>query len=80
VDRPDEVAAGRQIEAIVQASILRIEPSFREILILRDVEELSYEEIAEISGLNLGTVKSRLFRARSQLKELVEAALGEKIR
>jgi len=64
----------------VQASILRIEPSFREILILRDVEELSYEEIAEISGLNLGTVKSRLFRARSQLKELVEAALGEKIR
>ncbi len=80
VDRPDEVAAGRQIERIVQASILRIEPSFREILILRDVEELSYEEIAEITSLNLGTVKSRLFRARSQLKDLVEAAMGEKVR
>ena len=80
VDRPDEVAAGRQIERIVQASILRIEPSFREILILRDVEELSYEEIAEITNLNLGTVKSRLFRARNQLKDLVEAAMGEKVR
>lgn len=80
VDRPDEIAAGRQIEIIVQASILRIEPSFREILILRDVEELSYEEIVEITALNLGTVKSRLFRARGQLRELVEAALGEKIR
>jgi RNA polymerase sigma-70 factor (ECF subfamily) len=80
VDRPDEIVAGRQIETIVQASILRIEPSFREILILRDVEELSYEEIVDITGLNLGTVKSRLFRARGQLRELVEAALGEKIR
>ena len=80
VDRPDEIVAGRQIETIVQASILRIEPSFREILILRDVEELSYEEIVEITKLNLGTVKSRLFRARGQLRELVEAALGEKIR
>ena len=47
---------------------------------LRDVEELSYEEIGAITGLPEGTVKSRIHRARAQLKEMVERALGEKIR
>src|SRR5690242_2367691 len=44
VERPDEMLAGRQVELIVQQAILQIEPSFRECLVLRDVEELSYEE------------------------------------
>ena len=79
IERPDEAMAGRQIEKIVQDAILRIEPNFRECLILRDVEELSYEEIEQITGLALGTVKSRIFRARAQLKEIVERELGEKI-
>jgi RNA polymerase sigma-70 factor, ECF subfamily len=79
VARPDEMMAGRQVEAIVQQAILQLEPSFRECLVLRDVEELSYEEIEQITGLNLGTVKSRIHRARGQLKDLVEAALGEKV-
>jgi RNA polymerase sigma-70 factor, ECF subfamily len=79
VERPDEMMSGRQVERIVQESILKIEPSFRECLVLRDVEELSYEEIGEITGLPAGTVKSRIHRARAQLKELVERALGEKI-
>jgi len=42
---------------------------FREIIILSDIEDFSYEEIAEITGLPLGTVRSRLFRARNELKE-----------
>jgi RNA polymerase sigma-70 factor (ECF subfamily) len=79
IERPDEAMAGRQIEKIVQDAILRIEPAFRECLILRDVEELSYEEIEQITGLAAGTVKSRIFRARAQLKEIVERELGEKI-
>jgi RNA polymerase sigma-70 factor (ECF subfamily) len=79
VERPDEMMAGKQVEAIVQNAIQQIEPSFRECLVLRDVEELSYEEIGEITGLAPGTVKSRIHRARAQLKELVERALGEKI-
>jgi RNA polymerase sigma-70 factor (ECF subfamily) len=57
-----------------------VEDSFRQCLVLRDVEELSYEEIGEITGLPPGTVKSRIFRARAQLKELVERELGEKIK
>ena len=79
IDRPDEMMAGKQVEHIVQQAILQLEPTFRECLVLRDVEELSYEEIGAITGLPEGTVKSRIHRARAQLKELVERALGEKI-
>ncbi len=79
IERPDEMVAGRQVERIVQRAILELEPSFRECLVLRDVEDLSYEEIGAITGLPEGTVKSRIHRARAQLKELVERALGEKI-
>jgi RNA polymerase sigma-70 factor (ECF subfamily) len=79
VERPDEAMAGRQVEAIVRASIAEVDENFRECLILCDVEELPYEEIAEITDLPVGTVKSRIFRARAQLRELVEKKLGEKI-
>jgi len=79
VERPDEMMVGKQVERIVQQAILKLDPSFRECLVLRDVEELSYEEIGAITGLPEGTVKSRIHRARAQLKELVEEALGEKI-
>jgi RNA polymerase sigma-70 factor, ECF subfamily len=78
--RPDEQMAGKQVERIVQVAIQELEPSFRECLVLRDVEELSYEEIEEITGLAAGTVKSRIHRARAQLREKVERELGEKIR
>jgi RNA polymerase sigma-70 factor (ECF subfamily) len=80
VARPDEVVAGREVERIVQRAIAEIDETFRECLILRDVEELSYEEIGDITGLPPGTVKSRIFRARAVLRERVEAALGEKLR
>jgi RNA polymerase sigma-70 factor (ECF subfamily) len=79
VARPDEMLGGKQVEQIVQRAILALEPSFRECLVLRDVEELSYEEIEAITGLALGTVKSRLHRARAMLREIVERELGEKI-
>jgi len=80
IERPDEAMAGKQVEHIVREAILEIEPTFRECLVLRDVEELSYEEIEQITGLAAGTVKSRIFRARAQLKEIVERRLGEKIK
>ncbi|MEZ4259398.1 MAG: sigma-70 family RNA polymerase sigma factor [Polyangiaceae bacterium] len=80
IERPDEALAGKQVERIVQDAIASIDPTFRECLVLRDVEELSYEEIGEITGLPPGTVKSRIFRARAQLKEIVERELGEKVR
>jgi RNA polymerase sigma-70 factor (ECF subfamily) len=79
VERPDEMVAGRQIETIVREAIMQLDETFRGCLVLRDVEELSYEEIGEITNLPPGTVKSRIFRARAMLKELVEAKLGESI-
>ena len=79
VARPDHLVEGYQLERIVERAIANMEPDFREILVLRDVEELSYEELSEITGLPDGTVKSRLHRARAMLKAAVEAKLGEKI-
>jgi RNA polymerase sigma-70 factor (ECF subfamily) len=80
VAQPDDALSQRQLGRIVEQAIARLEPEFREVLVLRDVEDLSYEEIAEITGLADGTVKSRLHRARAQLREAVEQATGEKIR
>lgn len=80
VSRPDELVEGMQLEAIVKRAIDKIDPEFREVLILRDVEDMSYEEIAAVTGLADGTVKSRIHRARAQLRALVEKAIGEKLR
>jgi RNA polymerase sigma-70 factor (ECF subfamily) len=80
VGRPDELVEGMQLEVLVKRAIAQIEPDFREVLILRDVEDLSYEEIASVTGLADGTVKSRIHRARAQLRALVEKAIGEKVR
>ena len=79
ISRPDELLEGVQLEAIVKRAIDMIEPDFREVLILRDVEDMSYEEIASVTGLADGTVKSRIHRARAQLRALVEKAIGEKL-
>ncbi len=51
------------------AALARLEPAFRAIIVLRDVEDCDYDQIAEILDLPVGTVKSRLFRARAALRE-----------
>jgi RNA polymerase sigma-70 factor (ECF subfamily) len=78
--RPDELVEGMQLETIVKNAIQKLEPEFREALVLCDVEDMPYEEIAQIAGVPVGTVKSRIHRARAQLKGLVEKALGEKVK
>ncbi len=66
---PDQVLEGMQLERIVQQGIALLDEEHRMLVVLRDVEELSYEEIGQITGLAEGTVKSRLHRARMALKE-----------
>ncbi len=56
----------------VRKAIAELEPSFREIIVLRDIQGLTYEELAEALELPAGTVKSRLYRARQQLKDSLE--------
>lgn len=80
LSRPDELVEGMQLETIVKNAIQKLDPEFREALVLCDVEDMPYEEIAQIAGVPVGTVKSRIHRARAQLKALVEKALGEKVR
>lgn len=79
LSRPDQLVEGYQLERIVEHAIAEMDPDFREILVLRDIEDLSYEELSQITGLADGTVKSRLHRARGMLKAAVERKLGEKI-
>ena len=68
VHRPDHLAEGHQLERVVQQCIVELDPDFREVLILRDVEDLTYEELCEVTGLPDGTVKSRLHRARLRIR------------
>jgi len=79
LQQPDHLVQGQQVERIVHAAIVRMDSDFREVLVLRDIEDLSYDEIVEITGLPIGTVKSRIHRARSMLKEEVGRITGEKI-
>jgi RNA polymerase sigma-70 factor (ECF subfamily) len=77
IARPDQMAEGHQLERALQSCILELEPDFREVLILRDVEDLTYEELCQVTGLPEGTVKSRLHRARAMLKLAVQRKMGE---
>jgi RNA polymerase sigma-70 factor, ECF subfamily len=69
IDRPDAVLEGAERDRVVQEAIAALDEDHRLVVVLRDIEELSYEEIVVITGLPEGTVKSRLHRARLALKE-----------
>lgn len=69
VKSPDAHVEGQQLESIMQASIAELEEDHRILIVLRDIEELSYEEICSITDLAEGTVKSRLHRARLALRK-----------
>ncbi len=69
----------KEVENAVQACINALDDDYREVLVLRDIQELSYDEIAEILKIPGGTVKSRLFRARDALKEGLKKVFGERL-
>jgi RNA polymerase sigma-70 factor (ECF subfamily) len=64
------------MEKLVQQGIATLEEEHRALIVLRDVEDLSYQEICGITGLAEGTVKSRLHRARMALKEYLAKRAG----
>lgn len=70
--RPDIIADSGIKNEIIQKAILKVSDSYREMVILRDIQGLSYEEIAEITGVNVGTVKSRINRGRAQLQDMLK--------
>jgi RNA polymerase sigma-70 factor (ECF subfamily) len=68
-DAPDAMLEAAELETLMQEAIATLDEEHRLLIVLRDIEELSYEEICEITGLPEGTLKSRLHRARMALKE-----------
>jgi RNA polymerase sigma-70 factor (ECF subfamily) len=72
---PFDYAFDREKQVLVENALARINPLFREVVVLRDIEDLSYEEIADVLQISLGTVKSRILRGRDALKQELTARL-----
>jgi RNA polymerase sigma-70 factor (ECF subfamily) len=69
--RPDDLFRKRHLRQLVEESVQKLPPHHREVFVLRELEGKSYEEIAEITSCNLGTVKSRLNRARNAFAAII---------
>lgn len=70
-NRPDDLYERRHLRALVDEAVAKLSSHHREVFVLRELEGKSYEEIADIMHCNLGTVKSRLNRARQSFAELI---------
>lgn len=74
---PFDQLAAQEIQIAVQGALQQVPEVFRSAVILRDLEGLSYEEVAEVLDVSVGTVKSRILRGRRHLKEILEPLLRE---
>lgn len=69
INTPESMMVSRQVADTVNAAINQLAPELRTAIVLREIEGLSYEEIAETMGCPIGTVRSRIFRARESIAE-----------
>jgi RNA polymerase sigma-70 factor (ECF subfamily) len=74
---PFDLAANREAHELIEAALEELNPAFRTAVVLRDIEGLSYEEIAEILQIHLGTVKSRIMRGREALRKALMVRLTD---
>ena len=74
---PEEVLLGEGQRTLVLAALSRLRPAFREAIVLREMEGLSYREIADVTGAPVGTVMSRLSRARLELKTILTSLIDK---
>ncbi len=72
---PEELIANAEVGQLIAKYVTQLRHDYKEVIILRDYEGLSYEEIGEVLGCSLQAVKSRLFRARSTLREKLQPYL-----
>ena len=70
--KPDDTTLGNELTDIIREMICKLPEHFRIVIILRELQGLSYEEIAKITNTNVGTVKSRISRARNKLQECLK--------
>jgi len=71
--QPGEIAENRELCELVTRAINRLDDEHKAIIVLRDIEGMDYAQIADVLGVELGTVKSRLSRARAALRQILEA-------
>jgi RNA polymerase sigma-70 factor (ECF subfamily) len=76
VARPDAALAGREASELLQGALAKLSPDLRETIILRDLQEMEYREIAQVLAIPEGTVKSRLNRGRAELARLLKRHVG----
>jgi len=72
---PYEITLDHEVQEMMEEAFKRISPSYRAALVLREVEELSYDEIADVLEISVGTVKSRILRGREVLRKQLAALL-----
>jgi len=72
---PEEKTLGSELDEVIKEAIENLPEQFRIVIVLRELQGLSYEEIAEVTKTNIGTVKSRLARARARLQENIRPYL-----
>jgi len=75
--KPDETVLNSEMSEVIRQAMVRLPEQFRTAIVLREVEGLSYEEIAILTKTEMGTVKSRIARARSKLQELLKPYLED---
>lgn len=72
---PEEKALNKELSSVIRESMMKLPEQFRTAIVLREVEGLSYEEIAVITKTEMGTVKSRIARARTKLQQMLKPYL-----
>jgi RNA polymerase sigma-70 factor (ECF subfamily) len=76
--KPDEVLSNNEMSAMIKSAMSQLPEQFRTAIVLRELQGLQYEEIAEILDCALGTVKSRIWRARERLQVLLQPYFDDK--
>jgi RNA polymerase sigma-70 factor (ECF subfamily) len=77
VPNPEEAVLRNDSNILVREALEKLSPNFREVLILRELEGMSYREIADITGMPVGTVMSSLSRARCRLRQVLTTLMNE---
>ena len=73
---PEELMQRKDLDKMVQAAIASLPRQFRTAIVLRELEDMSYEEIAKLTRTDIGTVKSRISRARSKVQQILKPQFG----
>ena len=77
--KPDEKSLVQELDQLIKKAMAQLPEQFRTAIVLRELQGLSYEEIAEAIGCELGTVKSRIARARGRLQEVLSPYVGREV-